>query len=61
MNRVMKAPEMQPLIHHLEDRYGGAYSSEAPPHSSNVPRSQSVDGGGDVKRGDPELRREMEK
>ena len=45
MNRMLKDPSIMPLIHHLEDRYGGAHlSSEfAPPTDRTERRDEDLD------------------
>ena len=65
MSRALKDPAIQPLIHHLEDHYGGAYPPvgvvpEAPPLSPTASHSFFV-GGKDAIHEDDELKREINK
>jgi hypothetical protein len=60
MNRMLREPAIQPLIHHLEDFYAGAHpptsSSDAPPTSPTASHSTA---GTDTRHGDTELNREV--
>ena len=63
MSRALKDPAIQPLIHHLEDHYGGAYPPvgvlpDGAPLSPTV-RAYPV-GKTDVLHEDTELKREMD-